>query len=280
MRNNRVSEVENYKQGIQSMVQEGVLPRFVYKFRSFDEYFDDIIKCNQLWFSSPLDFNDPFDCNCCFYSNEYSQDSKFWDNPIFIEELKNMSEIPINDEIIEITKKIATANFNQNPGKFDSFIRAAHDHFLNESSMCCFSKNWSNILQWSHYADSHKGIALKFDILKDKSFFNFPFNVIYTKEFPVVDYYNDEKVENYKKSTLTKAIDWSYEEEVRIVKEEKSGNQFFSKSSLIEIIFGVNCEESQIDRIMKLAIDFGYSHVKFYKTVKMPARYGLIKTEL
>jgi hypothetical protein len=32
------------------------------------------------------------------------------------------------------------------------------------SGMLCFSSKWSNPIQWSHYADSHKGLCLGFDV--------------------------------------------------------------------------------------------------------------------
>jgi hypothetical protein len=32
------------------------------------------------------------------------------------------------------------------------------------SAIICFSENWQNPLMWAHYADSHRGIALGFDI--------------------------------------------------------------------------------------------------------------------
>ena len=30
--------------------------------------------------------------------------------------------------------------------------------------LLCFSANWSNPVQWSHYADHHRGICLGFDV--------------------------------------------------------------------------------------------------------------------
>jgi hypothetical protein len=31
----------------------------------------------------------------------------------------------------------------------------------------CYSRNWNNILMWSHYGDKHKGICLGFDVLDE-----------------------------------------------------------------------------------------------------------------
>ena len=33
--------------------------------------------------------------------------------------------------------------------------------------LICFCAHWSNPLMWGHYADSHKGIALGFEIQED-----------------------------------------------------------------------------------------------------------------
>jgi hypothetical protein len=30
--------------------------------------------------------------------------------------------------------------------------------------MLCFSRDWHNPVQWSHYADKHRGICLGFDV--------------------------------------------------------------------------------------------------------------------
>ena len=38
---------------------------------------------------------------------------------------------------------------------------------LNEyMGLLCFSETWRNPVQWSHYADRHRGICLGFDVLK------------------------------------------------------------------------------------------------------------------
>jgi hypothetical protein len=54
---------------IYQRVIDGKLPRYLYKYRVINKFFDDIVMNNRLWFSNPLDFNDPFDCNITFQSN-------------------------------------------------------------------------------------------------------------------------------------------------------------------------------------------------------------------
>lgn len=38
--------------------------------------------------------------------------------------------------------------------------------FAQKFGMICFSRDWQNPVQWSHYADRHKGICLGFDVPK------------------------------------------------------------------------------------------------------------------
>lgn len=56
--NGHISEVELTRLA----VLEGLFPRYLYKYRGTDEFTKNIIKNNALWFSTPLSFNDPFDC--------------------------------------------------------------------------------------------------------------------------------------------------------------------------------------------------------------------------
>ena len=42
-------------------------------------------------------------------------------------------------------------------------------HFRAKNGLLCFSRNWDNLLLWSHYANSHAGICLGFDIPDDSA---------------------------------------------------------------------------------------------------------------
>lgn len=47
-------------------------------------------------------------------------------------------------------------------------VEFAFGRFIEEMAprfgLLCFSENWKDVLQWSHYADRHKGICLGFDV--------------------------------------------------------------------------------------------------------------------
>jgi hypothetical protein len=54
------------------------------------------------------------------------------------------------------------------PGSGDREIRRAFEKTKDKLSlnrgMLCFSKHWKNPVQWSHYADKHRGLCLGFDM--------------------------------------------------------------------------------------------------------------------
>lgn len=43
-------------------IDRGEYPRYLYKYRGGNEFTDKILFDSALWYASPRDFNDPFDC--------------------------------------------------------------------------------------------------------------------------------------------------------------------------------------------------------------------------
>lgn len=79
--------------------------------------------------------------------------------------------------------------------------------------ICCLSRSYKNTLMWTHYADSHKGCCIEVKVDSKVDCYN-------------VDYSSDiQFVRNGKEELIhvltTKSSYWSYEEEVRFIKEEK-----------------------------------------------------------
>lgn len=94
-------------------------------------------------------------------------------------------------------------------------IRQAYDGWRGESSahfgVLCFSERWNDILQWSHYADRHRGICLGFDVEGAPSKFG---KVRYVPD-------KDPRPENPDqafvwRSLTTKFEAWEYEREWRV----------------------------------------------------------------
>ena len=159
------------------------------------------------------------------------------------------------DDIRRRRLKIATiADLNDPfellPSSTDQTIRARFNiwrqQFDQRFGMLCFSRRWTNPVQWSHYAVKHTGLCLGFDIPA-----NMLAKVRYTTKRlePRVDVIEgggpgDQK-EMFKVLT-TKYLHWRYESELRLFtalndKDPKTGlffADFANKIKLKEVIVG------------------------------------------
>lgn len=92
-----------------------------------------------------------------------------------------------------------------------------HYHAFPNLRLCSFSRACTHPLLWSHYADSHRGIAIEFDA--KCADFNKAQPVSYQREYPVFPevsrYFNIGQLE--RAALLVKSQIWEYEEESRLI---------------------------------------------------------------
>lgn len=244
---------------VEKMIKDGQLHRTLYTYMPIDlldERVKPVFEECKLWFSSPANFNDPFDCR--IYPN-----------------------IPSDDEL---AKYLATHAENASPDdyniiregiqKFGSGLaKQAIDDVMNKSGVKCFTPNNANILMWSHYTNSHKGICLEFDTLIDPEYFVYPINVIYSDEYPNLEFTDNRFVTEVLR---TKSKDWQYEEEVRIYKKT-SGYHKFNPNCLRSVTFGCNTPNEKKDRIIDIIRhNYGLNHVQLYKCTPHPNQFKLV----
>jgi Protein of unknown function (DUF2971) len=244
-------------------IENGNYPQYVYKYMgTTSEYFDDIFIKNQLMFPSPPVFNDPFDCQLKPVTNFTERQFEKYLN----EQIKNGNT---DESKAEIIKK--NLSLNEKKKIVETSIT---DNLKSKGVLClCANEKPDNLLLWSHYSDSHKGICLKFDMNKDLDFFTTPLNVIYSDDYPQYDHFTEqEKVVD--KMIKTKSNHWCYEKEIRIVKS-KNGLEQFNKSALVEVIFGCKMSNHKRDCIIKLIEDNDYPNVKFKQAIKKESSFKL-----
>ena len=125
-------------------------------------------------------------------------------------------------------------------------LRATKDQQSAKTGLLCFSESWKNSVQWSHYADRHRGMCLGFDVPDEHIQ-----KVTYRKSpirFDVHRFQSDGiyAEEFSKKLVSTKFYDWSYEKEWRLyikldLETEIDGKYFYKFSDdlrLAEVIVG------------------------------------------
>lgn len=118
------------------------------------------------------------------------------------------------------------------------------------------SKTYKDELLWAHYADSHKGFCIEYDLEllanSYKAFETFSFPVIYNKkppEYGIRDINNTKGLQVVQKLAGYKSKRWNYEQEHRIV-TGFYGEHPYDPNCLKSIYFGLNMNESEKDLMM------------------------------
>lgn len=268
------SEQEDlYKKKRRLMKNDSPLPKSIYKFGKIDEHLRENFLKNQIWFSSANEFNDPFDCKIPFKIYESS--------PEFQKLVNKLQEWGAFNIDIEKDKF--------NPDDIKNAVMDSLQGVFESMGIACFSLNEKDkaidksLLLWSHYADSHKGVRLKFDILDDVLYM-FSLDKLMNPIINLrkVDYEIDFPDLNYMKNQLnfqiklisTKSEHWDYENEVRIL-STKPGPVQFKKEALSEITFGCNVNETDRNDIIKLIRSCNYPEIKFMKAMKCDDQFAL-----
>ncbi len=205
---------------------------------------------SQLYFSTPIQLNDPFDSKITF-DYKASEDKK----KIKLKELYR-ARYP-DAPAYEVNKKVREVIKQKKHLHMDSF--GDQNAYNEKFGICCFTKKNNNILMWSHYADSHKGICYIFNHKKNDMFWGSAHEIKYRNKYPFFKYYYFNTEEVIVDILLTKYIDWKYEEEWRLVAFPKQINQAkqpglipFDSTSLLGVILGAKISDKDKNLVFKV----------------------------
>ncbi len=181
-----------------------------YKYLPFNEGSLKVITEGTLKFTSPLEFNDPFDCQPFFYAKSVESYTKA--------ALKGLRKSVPNpnlspaDRVRESDRLARRAKHKVSSGGF-------HKDLLSTVGIVSLTVDPHSILMWSHYADHHRGfiVELAIDTTLPKSEWEhiFPLPVEYSENRPCLDW--GSLAFDLKGYFLTKSADWKYEAEHRII---------------------------------------------------------------
>ena len=233
-----------------------------YKFRVFNKYFIDSLVKGYLYFASPSQLNDPFDCQI---------------------------------DIGKILLKIATQKTNNKSTVLKEFSKLETtlldmQNGINTFGICSFSLDNMETLMWSHYANDHKGACVMYSFpepfLVDEENRNNIFGVakVAYDSNPVTNwiktmttaklYRMDVFYQEFTSLLLTqKSPSWQYEREVRIVRT-KTGPLKIHSSFIKQICFGLQTSEEDIELITKIAGEIS-SDIEFCRIIRGDDDFGL-----
>jgi hypothetical protein len=229
-----------------------------------------------LWFSDPAALNDPYDLNIPLIVPKYS-----------IEDLTRFANYMVSaGRGLGRTVEDVVSFYSNNPGKMQEVMQQRVTQFVHQIGICCFSEHDDILLMWSHYADKHRGVCLKFDMPENDPFFNVPIKVHYPSRFPHFDFIEMRKDSHSLLQFLvgTKSADWQYEAEIRIARGMGMHDVFrgaikFDKKRLTEVIFGYKAGPEAIERIKSQVVSDGYDCL-FYKMILKRDDFGLVKEKI
>lgn len=264
-------------------------------YRYFHSHADVTLNENQLLLSRVSGFNDPFEFSHCF-SGEYTVDQAEQDLAPMSDEdvetyLSNISKCQNFNSLSVGSPRRLLANFfisNGGTPPIDIFYlhKIADDFFR----VCCFSKtdvtSDSEILLWSHYANSHRGVRIEFE-LDEKTI---PLSeVIYSRKRCAIEFSKanegDHTNEILRRAIHTKSEAWNYEREVRLILKKNllsttsgpdSDMHFlpFDKSWVKSVDFGINCDDGTIERVSTI-LRSEYPGVTIRRVFHHPEDYAI-----
>jgi hypothetical protein len=244
----------------------------VFKHRNFNENTLSVLCNNELWFSSPKLFNDPFDGQL--------------DVEVLLEKFFNSQKSTIaqkdKDAIFEYCRK----------------------NNLIYYGMAILSLNQSNsdIIVWSHYADEHRGICFEFTLegLR-KDFWKNPYNVDADVNYELnpidilnqLSFNDDGNIDGVRlTASIIRALweskhkNWEYEGEIRFfhqdekIYEGKNGiAKKFDPNNLTSIYYGIRTPKTTKQCIHALLKDERYTHVKEYQMNRELGEFKLYPDE-
>ena len=210
-----------------------------YAFRKCSTFVYQSLINEQLNVSSPSTFNDPYDCPVIELLNNEDEISQLL-REAYLESIKIAC-------FVKNTKLLYKRN-----GKIVEKLKSKRHQ----------KKEYLNSLMWAHYADSHKGICIKYRFPNDlsvttgdnKSILSFFRDVEYDSK--KLGEYSKKDGILYKDAFFLKAEYWKYENELRFLHFDlENSNPYKSiyiPNCIEAIYFGLKCPDVERETIMKI----------------------------
>ena len=215
-----------------------------YKFRTCNKYLFQSLINESIGLTSPGYFNDPFDSPIRELLNNEDEFSQYirqaYNDCLKVSCFSSNIKLPREDkkthQIIHKEEK----------------LKGALPEYLNE-------------LMWAHYADSHKGVCIKYHFpnLFTKFVHNsdgvtcFFYDIIYS-DSDICQYSKKDSI-NMKDAFFLKGKQWEYENELRLLYFDVKGREGYkvikAENCIEAVYFGLRCSEEDKTTIMNILKD-------------------------
>lgn len=240
-----------------------------------------IIKDGTLKFTSPVNFNDPFDYH-----------------PAVLEDGFNKFARRLNSEIGNGVKRYKT-NHRESLKHLQSLRSGTfRDAYTQNMSISCFSKSQFILPMWAHYADNHQGCVIEFEFKSDSPLaeecFSLSINELYQILIPFYVNYSsvrpplfDEHGRTNTPNTgfhacLTKAKEWEYEKEMRVIVKQPEGIYPFERTQMTGLYFGMKMDKkdkADLSRLVDGSNNYTGTRIRKHDVVMAYDKFELSKIQ-
>ena len=255
-----------------------------YKYKFIDDRDDEhlahsrrIFTDNELYFSKVSAFNDPFDCRFQLALGISKKERIAYSKRMIKKHGRGFNRQQRNAQAKEDIQTLSDPAFKANA---ERVLRERIDSW----GVCCLSEDGDHILMWSHYANAHQGFCLQFSNtlsvpdLKQTRRRIVPLTVKYSRDYPIGDPVLENR-ENLVLPLITKARQWEYEQEWRMINPSGPGSYPFPPQCLTGIIFGLLMPEKHKELIRGWCKD-RHPAIQFYEEQQSKNSYSLKRVKI
>lgn len=234
------------------------MKRTLYQYRSWgnNPHLHDLknsIRQSKLWFNIVRNFNDPFDAFPCYKLNNDS-----------LKTIKKLANIEGEEKLLPDDLKETL-----NSPSLLTKLPISQDRFsMDKYGIACFVEKYDNLLMWAHYADSHRGICMEYEIdnefICDSDADKYEvIDIKYENTRPIFEFSNTTAQEQTKQYLSTKSKDWEYENEHRIMVYSKEKNfpgyLSYTPEKLKRVYIGANMSVKDFLDFFELCLEKSFS---------------------
>lgn len=217
----------------------------LFKYGFINKHSESLFSTSTVWFSSPSSLNDPFECRPWFTFNGTEIEIV----EALAGNLQKNSSMTLNDATVQ-ARSMFLSGQHCNSETWQNLRADVTARVAEKIGLYCLAKENDNIVMWSHYARNHEGYCLEFEATRSTRVFGDSQKVIYTEEFPAVDFFNTPSSKQFDLIFLSKFIGWKYEAEHRIIDHQRGpGLHSYDPKLLRSVTFGMKMPDRDRQKI-------------------------------
>lgn len=242
-------------------------PPHLYKYAAFTAQNLENLKNRTIFFNSPHNFNDPYDCSViptiCIPSDDDVDNIRG----------RYLADPETPSAVREQMQRATTQRLRQIFMKSAKDIAAAKiKEFSKVRGISCFSEGCDDLLMWAHYGGNYRGFCLEFDT----SYFPKVMKVRYSAEMPSFDpvpiLKHELEASDFMSMFSSKSLSWAYEKEWRVFHAETRTVYSYPSEALTGIYFGPEISQAALE-IICLILQGQNETVAFWKGVRSTSKF-------